>query len=135
MSLLGKLLRTHLAAQAGYAATIPGGISPESAPVDNPLPYVVYQGISRTRELYLAGTPATYTERVQFMIVAETRLQTQTVVDWIVSAVQASPSRLVVSGTTIHSVRVDDENDQAEFAADGTDELARITTVDVVGTY
>ena len=98
-------------------------------------PYVVYQGVSRTRELLLAGTPATYTERVQFMIVAETRLAAQTVADWIVAAIQAAPSRLVVSGTTIHSLRVDDENDQAEFAADGTDELARITTVDVVGTY
>jgi len=135
MSLLGKLLRTHLVAQAGYAAMIPGGISPESAPEGNVAPYVVYQGVTRSRELYLAGTPATYTERVQFMIVAETRSAAQTVVDWIVAAIQASPSRLVVSGTTIHSLRVDDENDQAEFSADGTDELARVTTVDVVGTY
>ena len=135
MSLLGKLLRTHLVAQTGYAATIPGGIAPESSPVGSEAPYVVYQGVSRTRELLLTGIPATYTERVQFMIVAETRLAAQTVADWIVAAIQAAPSRLVVSGTTIHSLRVDDENDQAEFAADGTDELARITTVDVVGTY
>lgn len=135
MSLLGKLLRTHLVAQAEYAETIPGGISPESAPVGNVAPYVVYQGVTRTRELFLAGTPATYTERVQFMIVSETRSSAQVVADWIVAAIQAAPSRLVVSGTTIHSLRVDDENDQAEFAADGTDELARVTTVDVVGTY
>ena len=31
--------------------------------------------------------------------------------------------------------RITNQNDQAEFSADGTDELARVTTVDVVGTY
>lgn len=135
MSLLGKLLRSHLVAQSGYASALPGGISPESAPAANSSPYAVYQGVSRHRELLLSGAPATHTERVQFMVVAETRALAQNAADWIVAAVEAAPSRLTVSGTVILSMRVDDENDQAEFGADGTDELARVTSVDIVGTY
>jgi hypothetical protein len=40
-----------------------------------------------------------------------------------------------MSGVTVHTLRVDDEGDIAEFLADGADEPVRTTTVDVIGSY
>lgn len=135
MSALGKLLRTYLVGRTDYATTVPGGISPENAPVGSSLPYVVYQGISTQRQMLLAGTPAVITERVTLTAVAETRSDAQGVLVWIAAQIEATPGRHTVSGTTIHHWRIEEAQDQSELGGDGTDELARLTTIDIVGTY
>jgi hypothetical protein len=135
MSALGKLLRTYLVARSNYATTIPGGISPENAPVGSSLPYVVYQGISTQRQMLLRGTPAVITERVTLTAVAETRSGAQGVLVWIAAQIEATPGRQTVDGTTVHHWRIEEAQDQSELGGDGTDELARLTTIDVVGTY
>ena len=89
MSALGKLLRTYLVGRTNYATTVPGGISPENAPVGSSLPYVVYQGISTQRQMLLAGTPAVITERVTLTAVAETRSDAQGVLVWIAAQIEA----------------------------------------------
>ena len=64
MSVLGRACRTYLTGRTGYAATVPGGISPELAAVGTSMPYVVYQTITTQPQMLLAGTPAVFTERV-----------------------------------------------------------------------
>jgi hypothetical protein len=135
MSALGKLLRTYLVGRTDYGTTIPGGISPENAPVGSSLPYVVYQGISTQRQMLLRGTPAVITERVTLTAVAETRSDAQGVLVWIAEQIEATSGRHTVSGVTIHHWRIEEAQDQSELGGDGTDELARLTTIDVVGTY
>jgi nucleotide-binding universal stress UspA family protein len=88
MSALGKLLRTYLVGRTDYGTTIPGGISPENAPVGSSLPYVVYQGISTQRQMLLRGTPAVITERVTLTAVAETRASAQGVLVWIAEQIE-----------------------------------------------
>jgi len=135
MSLLGKVLRSYLTAQTGYAATIPGGISPEVTGTGLPLPFVHYAGVSRQRTQLVGNTSIYYTERVTFACAATTRSGVQTVVDWITSKIALASTRTVMSGVTVHTLRVDDEGDIAEFLADGADEPVRTTTVDVIGSY
>ena len=135
MSALGKLLRTYLVDRTDYGTTIPGGISPENAPVGSSLPYVVYQGISTQRQMLLSGIPAVITERVTLTAVSDTRLSAQGVLVWIAEQIEATPGRHTVSGVTIHHWRIEEAQDQSELGGDGTDELARLTTIDVVGTY
>lgn len=135
MSALGKLLRTYLVGRSNYATTIPGGISPENAPEGSSLPYVVYQGISTQRQMLLAGTPAVITERVTLTAVANTRSTAQDVLVWIAAQIEATSGRHTVSSTTIHHWRIEEAQDQSELGGDGTDELARLTTIDIVGTY
>ena len=135
MSALGKLLRTYLVGRSNYATTVPGGISPENAPVGSSLPYVVYQGISTQRQMLLAGTPAVITERVTLTAVAETRSDALGVLVWIAAQIEATPGRHTVSSTPIHHWRIEEAQDQSELGGDGTDELARLTTIDIVGTY
>lgn len=135
MSALGKLLRTYLVGRTNYSTTVPGGISPENAPVGSSLPYVVYQGISTQRQMQLSGTPVAITERVTLTAVAETRSAAQGVLTWLAAQIEATPGRQTVSGTIIHHWRVEEAQDQSELGGDGTDELARLTTIDVVGTY
>ena len=49
MSLLAKIVRAYLVGRSGYAAAIPGGISPEVVAIGNPMPYVYYSGVSKSR--------------------------------------------------------------------------------------
>ena len=54
---------------------------------------------------------------------------------WIAAQIEATPGRHTVSSTTIHHWRIEEAQDQSELGGDGTDELARLTTIDIVGTY
>lgn len=135
MSVLGKLLRTYLSGRPNYATTIPGGISPEIAAVGVEQPHIIYQGISRTRDMLLSNVPAVYTERIQLLVIADTRSEAQTVSNWIVASIQATPARQTIDGIQIHLLRVDDEIDSSELAIDGSDEQTRVTTIDVIGVY
>jgi hypothetical protein len=72
---------------------------------------------------------------VTFACAATTRSGVQAVVDWITSKIALASTRTVMSGVTVHTLRVDDEGDIAEFLADGADEPVRTTTVDVIGSY
>jgi hypothetical protein len=85
--------------------------------------------------MFLRGTPAVITERVTLTAVAETRSGAQGVLVWIAEQIEATPGRHTVSGVTIHHWRIEEAQDQSELGGDGTDELARLTTIDVVGTY
>jgi hypothetical protein len=85
--------------------------------------------------MLLRGIPAVITERVTLTAVAETRSGAQGVLVWIAEQIEATPGRHTVSGVTIHHWRIEEAQDQSELGGDGTDELARLTTIDVVGTY
>lgn len=135
MSVLGRACRTYLTGRTGYAATVPGGISPELAAVGTSMPYVVYQTITTQPQMLLAGMPAVFTERVQITVVSNTRASAQAVVDWIRTQVQANPGRQTVGSTTVHHWRIDDAADQSEVVSDGDDEATRLSTIELVGVY
>lgn len=135
MSALGKLVRDYLVAQTGYAATLPGGLTPETNPQGGSSTYATYQGLTRQRVQRVDGTVAFTTERIQITAVAPTRAAAQTVVDWIATKLKAAPSRTTISGVLVHALRVDDQQDQAEVFADGGDDPARTCVLDVIGSY
>jgi hypothetical protein len=85
--------------------------------------------------MLLSGIPAVITERVTLTAISDTRSSAQDVLVWIAAQIEATPGRQTVSGTTIHHWRIEEAQDQSELGGDGTDELARLTTIDVVGTY
>ena len=128
MSLLAKIVRAYLVGRSGYAAAIPGGISPEVVAIGNPMPYVYYSGVSKSRT-------NTCGERISFACVAATRAEAQTLADWVATQILASPSRTTLSGVLVHQLRIEEEGDQAEFTGDGSDEPIRTTSLDVVGVY
>lgn len=136
MSVLGQAVRTYLAAQTGYSTYLPGGISPDQTGQGNTSqPYAVYQSISRQRQRLTSGVVAATTERVQVTVVGETRSSAQASANWIASKITSTPSRQTVGSLFIHHWRVEDEVSANEVYQDGSDESARIISVEIVGTY
>lgn len=136
MSVLGQAVRTYLSAQTGYSTYLPGGISPDQTGQGNTSqPYAVYQSMSRQRQRLTSGVVAATTERVQVTVVGETRSSAQASANWIASKITSTPSRQTVGSLFIHHWRVEDEVSANEVYQDGSDESARIISVEIVGTY
>jgi thymidylate kinase len=135
MSALGKLVRDYLVAQTGFAATFPGGLNPDSNPVDYALPYAVYQGISRNRERLLTGSIWVTTERIQISVAAMTRAQAQTGAQWIADKLALVPALQTIGTTKVYYLKVEDESAQAEILGDGSDEAVRTVEIDILGAY
>lgn len=135
MSLLGKIVRAYLVGRAGYTAAVPGGISPEVVAIGNAMPYVYYSGVSKTRTNTCGNVPVLIGERITLSCVANSRSEAQTLADWVVAQILASPARTTLSGVLVHQLRIEEEGDQAEFTGDGSDEPIRTTSLDVVGVY
>lgn len=136
MSVLGQAVRTYLAAQTGYSTYLPGGISPDQTGQGNTTqPYAVYQSMSRQRQRLTSGVVAATTERVQVTVVGETRSSAQASANWIASKITSTPSRQTVGSLFIHHWRIEDEVSANEVYQDGSDESARIISVEIVGTY
>jgi|DEB19_MinimDraft_3_1074340.scaffolds.fasta_scaffold19950_3 hypothetical protein len=136
MSVLGQAVRTYLAAQTGYSTYLPGGISPDQTGQGNTSqPYAVYQSMSRQRQRLTSGVVAATTERVQVTVVGETRSSAQASANWIASKITSTPSRQTVGSLFIHHWRIEDEVSANEVYQDGSDESARIISVEIVGTY
>lgn len=136
MSVLGQAVRSYLAAQTGYSTYLPGGISPDQTGQGNTSqPYAVYQSMSRQRQRLTSGVVAATTERVQVTVVGETRSSAQASANWIASKITSTPSRQTVGSLFIHHWRIEDEVSANEVYQDGSDESARIISVEIVGTY
>jgi hypothetical protein len=136
MSVLGQAVRTYLAGRTGYSTYLPGGISPDQTGQGNTSqPYAVYQSISRQRQRTIDGTVMATTERVQVTVVGETRATAQATANWIASNIAATPSRQTVGSLFLHSWRVEDEASANEVYQDGSDESARIISLEITGTY
>lgn len=135
MSALGKLVRNYLVAQTGFAATFPGGLNPDSNPVDYALPYAVYQGISRNRERLLTGSIWVTTERIQISVAAMTRAQAQAGAQWIADKLALVPALQTIGTTKVYYLKVEDESAQAELLGDGSDEAVRTVEIDILGAY
>ena len=135
MSMLGKLVRDYLITQTGFAATFPGGLNPDSNPVDYALPFAVYQGISRTRERLLTNAVWYTVERIQISVAAMTRAQAQTGAQWIADKLALSPGLQTIGTTKVYYWKVDDESAQAELLGDGSDESVRTVEIDILGAY
>lgn len=135
MSALGKIVYTVLSGQSGYASTLPGGLTPETNPQGNAVPYATYQGLTRQRIQNLDGSIAYTIEAIAINVVGITRAATQAAADWIATAIKASPGPQTVGSYYVSQLRIDDEGDQAESFADGSDDPARATTLNLIGTY
>jgi hypothetical protein len=136
MSVLGQAVRTYLAAYTGYATYLPGGVSPDQTGQGNTSqPYAVYQSVSRQRQRKTDGTIVATTERVQVTVVGETRSSSQATANWIATAIAAAPARHSVGSLFIHHWRIEDEVSANEVYQDGSDESARIISVEIIGTY
>lgn len=136
MSVLGQAVRTYLAAYSGYSTYLPGGIAPDQTPQSSPAQTcAVYQSTSRARQRKTDGTVVATTERIQFSVAAATRSAAQASANWVVGAIAAQPSRQTVGGLFIHHWRVEDEASSNELYGDGSDESARIVSIEIVGTY
>jgi hypothetical protein len=136
MSVLGQAIRTYLTGYAGYSTYLPGGISPDQTGQGNTSqPYAVYQSVSRQRQRTTGGTVVATTERVQVTVVGETRGSSQATANWIATAIAASPSRQTIGSLFLHQWRVEDEASTNEIYQDGSDESARIISIEIVGTY
>jgi hypothetical protein len=136
MSVLGQAVRTYLTGYAGYSTYLPGGISPDQTGQGNTSqPYAVYQSISRQRQRTTGGAVVATTERVQVTVVGETRGSSQATTNWIATAIAASPSRQTIGSLFLHQWRVEDEASTNEIYQDGSDESARIISIEIVGTY
>ena len=136
MSVLGQAVRTYLAAQTGYSTYLPGGISPDQTGQGNTSqPYAVYQSISRQRQRTTDGTVVATTERIQLTLVGETRSTSQASANWIASKIALTPTRQTVGSLFIHTWRVEEEVSANEVYQDGSDESARIISIEIVGTY
>lgn len=137
MSVLGQAVRSYLAAYSGYSTYLPGGIYPDQGKQGNlNQPYAVYQSSTRTHQRLLSGAIVATTETIQLTVVAETADARQASRNWIKNALQASPTKTTVGSQLIDWWRVEDDGqDSNEPYADGSDESARTTTIEVVGTY
>ena len=136
MSQLGQAIRTYLTGYTGYAASLPGGISPDQAPQANTAqPYAVYQSGSRNRQVTTSGLVAGTTESVQLTVIATTRVQAQTSAQWVSEAIRAVPGRQTIGTLAVQQWRVDNEQAQNEIYADGSDESARMITLEITGSY
>ena len=98
-------------------------------------PYAVYQSMSRQRQRLTSGVVAATAERVQVTVVGETRSSAQASANWIASKITSTPSRQTVGSLFIHHWRIEDEVSANEVYQDGSDESARIISVEIVGTY
>lgn len=140
MSALSAATQNYLEAYTGYSTALPGEIFPDQAPQqseENPtaLPYAVSQSQSIAKQKTLAGVVVNITERVQISVVAETRADAETARDWIAAAIEANPGPLTVGSLRIHGWYVDDEVENNQPYEDGSDESARIVSIDIVGSY
>ena len=136
MSVLGQAVRTYLAAYANYATYLPGGISPDQTGQGNTSqPYAVYQSVSRQRQRTTGGSVVATTERVQVTVVGETRSSSQATANWIASAIAATPSRQTIGSLFIHQWLIEEEASSNELYQDGSDESARIISIEIIGTY
>lgn len=136
MSVLGQAVRTYLSAATGYAAALPGGIAPDqAAQATESKPFAVYQSVGRVRSRTVTGTVVSTMERIQLSVVGETRASAQTSANWIANKIAAEPGRKTVGSLFIHCWQVDDESSTNEPYADGSDESARIITLEISGTY
>lgn len=137
MSVLGQAVRSYLAAYSGYSTYLPGGITPDQFTQGvSQQPYAVYQATSRTHQRLLNGAIVATTERVMLTVVAETASARHATRNWIKDAIQASPTKTTVGSQLIDWWRVEDDGqDGNEPYQDGSDESARITSIEIVGTY
>jgi len=136
VSVLGQAVRTYLAAYSGYSTYLPGGIAPDQTPQATPATTcAVYQSTSRVRQRKTDGAVVATTERIQFTVVGATRSAAQSSANWVADAIAAQPSRHTVGGLAIQHWRVEDEASSNEQLADGSDESARLVSIEIVGTY
>lgn len=136
MSVLGQAVRSYLSGVAGYAAALPGGIAPDQAAQGTESkPFAVYQSVGRVRSRTVTGTVVCTMERIQISVVGDTRAAAQSSANWIASAIASNPGRKTVGSLFIHAWQVDDESSTNEPYADGSDESARIITIEISGTY
>jgi hypothetical protein len=135
MSLLGQAVFTLASAQSDYAAKLPGGLHPDTNPVTAPLPYGVYQSVSKTYITGVDGKTLAATERVQITIVAKTRTLAQSSAAWLAALIKNTPAIQTVGSLQIKQMRCEDQTTTAEIYADGSDEAARIHEIDIIGTY
>lgn len=135
MSILAKAVRDFLTAQTGFSTQLPGGLTPETSPQGGSEPYATYQGTTVTRNQLLDGTIIYAVERVQITVVAPTRSAAQAVKAWIINLIETHPGPQSVGSVLVSQWRVDDEQDQAEWYSDGSDDPARPTIFDIVGTF
>ena len=134
MSVFGKAIRTHLTSQTGYAATIPGGISPEIAPAGSTLPFVVYTGSEDTPVLRLDGTTVARQASVNLVVTAETRSECESVTAWIRSKLEQG-TWTEMANPKIFFWRVISQSDVSEVILDGSDESIRLVNLQIDGAY
>lgn len=138
MSALGQAVKTYLEGYAGFSTSIPGGIFSDQATQDPNIefPYAVYQSTTRSDQRLLSGAIAKTTERIQLTVVAETAATRQTTRTWIKTALQAAPVRQTIGSLSIDWWRVEDDGqDSNERNEDGSDDSARVASIEIVGTY
>ena len=75
------------------------------------------------------------TESVQLTVIATTRVQAQTSAQWVAEAIRAVPGRQTIGTLAVQQWRVDNEQAQNEIYADGSDESARMITLEITGSY
>lgn len=134
MSVFGKAIRTHLVAQTGYSATIPGGISPEIAPAGSTMPFVVYTGSEDTPVLRLDGTTVARTASVNLVVTAETRSACESVVAWIRTKLEQG-TWVGTANPKVFFWRVNSQSDVSEVILDGADESVRLVNLQIDGAY
>ena len=135
MSLLGQAIFNLASNKTDYATALPGGLHPDTNPVTAPLPYGIYQGVSKQLINGVDGINIAATERVSITIVAKTRTAAQAAANWLATIIKSTPSIQTVGTLKIFQMRVEDQTTNAEIFADGSDEAARVHEIDVVATY
>lgn len=118
----------YLTAQAGFAALIADGASPETwrlFPVqagENPvLPCVIYRTVSAIRDFTFDGPTGTVSERVQFDVLATTQDGAQTVADALRSALNGYSGAM--GSIDCHYAHLDSSQD----LYDAQDRTSRVT--------
>lgn len=134
MSALGKAIRTHLVAQTGYSATIPGGISPEIAPAGVTMPFVVYTGSEDAPVLKLDGTTICRQASVNFVVTAMTRSDCESVVAWLRTKLEQG-TWVGTANPKVFFWRITSHSDVSEVILDGSDESVRLVNLQVDGAY
>ena len=135
MSVLGKLLYTHISGQAAYSTYLPGGMAPEVQAQQSVAPHATYQGLDRAREKLLDGSISISTERIEISITAATRAASASSAAWVAARIKAISPRSVIDGVTIHSLTIEDQQDVMEVYGDAGTAPARVTVIEVTGTY
>ena len=87
--------------------------------------------IAQLRELPSSAVAAA----AQLTVIATTRVQAQTSAQWVAEAIRAVPGRQTIGTLAVQQWRVDNEQAQNEIYADGSDESARMITLEITGSY